>query len=57
MAEQGRQGRAGGLGGAELGEERIIEAAGVDVVGDEQGGAIGDANHPDGHALSAISRQ
>ena len=43
MAEQGGQGRAGRLGGAEVGEERVIEAAGVDVVGD--------AHHADGHAL------
>ena len=52
-AEQGGEGRAGGLGGAELGEERVIESSGVDIFGHEQGGAIGDAHHPDGHALSA----
>ena len=27
LAEQGGQGRAGRLGGAEVGEERVIEAA------------------------------
>ena len=46
-AEQGGEGRAGGLGGAELGEERVIESSGVDIFGHEQGGAIGDAHHPE----------
>ena len=55
LAEQGGQGRAGGLGCAEVGEKRVIEAAWADVVGDEQGRAIGDAHHPDGDALPAVA--
>ena len=52
-SEQRRQGRAGGLGGAEVGEESVIEAAGADVVGDEQRGAISNPHNPDGDALSS----
>lgn len=50
-SEQRGQGRAGGLGGAEVVEERVIQAAGADVVCDEQRGAVGNAHHPDGDAL------
>uniref|UniRef100_A0A0A9D4F5 Uncharacterized protein n=1 Tax=Arundo donax TaxID=35708 RepID=A0A0A9D4F5_ARUDO len=39
-----------------MGEKRVIEATGVDVVCDEQRGAVGDAHNPDGHALIGVER-